>query len=189
MVWYLVTDFCQSGNTGPLDSYTTDRQHPNETLGRTIFENKDCSWHVCQESNLTVLAAPLKHRTMCFGYVVQEKQIPGKLDPSLLKQKGIPPGPLYSKIKNGESIIAPDGSQITPNEVMGPPRPGRKLVILGDTCDSSKIKTIAADADVVVHEATLEDELKEACIDYGHSTPGNLIELPKSWIIHKFDSQ
>ncbi|XP_067031996.1 zinc phosphodiesterase ELAC protein 1-like isoform X3 [Acropora muricata] len=167
------SDFCQSGNTGPLDSSTTDRQHSNETLGRTIFENKDCLWQVCQESNLTVFAAPLKHRTLCFGYVVQEKQIPGKLDPSLLKQKGIPPGPLYSKIKNGESIIAPDGSQITPNEVMGPPRQGRKIVILGDTCDSSKIKTIAADADVVVHEATLADELKEACIDYGHSTPAS----------------
>ena len=185
----MVTDFCQSGNVGPLDSSTTDRQHPNETLGRTIFENKDCLWQVCQESNLTVFAAPLKHRTMCFGYVVQEKQIPGKLDPSLLKQKGILPGPLYSKIKNGESIIAPDGSQIIPNEVMGLPRPGRKLVILGDTCDSSKIKTIAFDADVVVHEATLADELKEACIDYGHSTPGNLIEFLKSLIIHKFDSQ
>ena len=95
----------------------------------------------------------------------------------LLKQKGIPLGPLYSKIKNGESITAPDGSQITPTEVMGPPRPGRKLVILGDTCDSSKIKTIAADADVVVHEATLGDELREGCIDYGHSTPGILIEF------------
>ena len=44
---------------------------------------------------LTAFAAPLKHRTRCFGYVVQEKQIPGKLDPSLLKQKGIPPGSLY----------------------------------------------------------------------------------------------
>ena len=34
---------------------------PNETLGRTIFENEDCLWQVCQESNFTVFAAPLKH--------------------------------------------------------------------------------------------------------------------------------
>lgn len=165
--------FCQSNMADfiPSDSATSDKQHANETCGQTIFADEDGLWQVCQEGNLTVFAAPLKHRIMCFGYVIQEKQFPGKLDPSLLKQRGIPPGPLYSKVKNGEIITAPDGSLVTPSEVMGPPRPGRKVVILGDTCDSSMIVKIANNADVVVHEATLEDELKETCIDHGHSTP------------------
>ena len=52
---------------------------------------------------------------------VQEKQIIGKPDPSLLKQKGVCARPLCSKIKNGESITAPDDIHITPNEVMGWP--------------------------------------------------------------------
>ena len=148
--------------------------HPNENPGRTICENDDGLWQVCQEGNLTVFAAPLKHRITCFGFVILQQQRPGKLDPTLLKQKGIPPGPLYAKIKNGESITAPDGNLVMPSDVLGPPRPGRKVVILGDTCDSSRIEEVASDADVVVHEATLEDELKETCIDHGHSTPGTL---------------
>jgi len=152
-------------------SSASENLHPNETPGRTICENVSGLWQVCQEGNLTVFAAPLKHRVTCFGYVIQEQQLPGKLDPTLLKQKGVPPGPLYSKIKNGETINAPDGSLIMPSDVLGPSRPGRKAVILGDTCDSSRIVEIASDADVVVHEATLEDELKETCIDHGHSTP------------------
>ena len=158
-------------------SLASDNLHPSETTGRTICENENGLWSVCQEENLTVFAAPLKHRIECFGYVIQEKQHPGKLDPNLLKQKGIPPGPLYSKIKNGEAITAPDGSIVMPDHVLGPPRRGRKVVLLGDTCDSSRIVDIACDADVVVHEATLEDELKETCIDHGHSTPGNFLVI------------
>ena len=150
----------------------SDTLHPSETSGRTICENDDGLWPVFQEGNLTVFAAPLKHRITCFGYVIQEQQLPGKLDPTLLKKRGIPPGPLYSKIKNGETITAPDGSFIMPKDVVGSPRPGRKVVILGDTCDSSRIVEIACDADVIIHEATLEDELKETCINHGHSTPG-----------------
>lgn len=150
----------------------SDTLHPNEASGRTIYENEEGLWEVCQEGNLSVLAAPLKHRITCFGYVIQEQQLPGKLDPILLIQRGIPPGPQYSKIKNGETITAPDGSLVKPSDVLGPPRPGLKVVILGDTCDSSRLVEIAAGADVVVHEATLEDGLKETCIDHGHSTPG-----------------
>lgn len=173
---YIPVDFGQDSSVGWTHSTSaSDSLHPNETPGRTIYEDDNGLWQVCQEGNLTVFAAPLKHRVTCFGYVIQEQELPGKLDPNLLKMKGIPPGPCYGKIKNGETITAPDGSLVMPNDVLGPPRPGRKIVILGDTCDSSGIEDVAFDADVVVHEATLENELMETCISHGHSTPGILI--------------
>lgn len=122
---------------------------------------------------MTVSAAILKHRILCFGYVIQEDCLPGKLDPILLKSKGIPVGPLYAKIKNGESIVAPDGTTIKPDDVLGSPLPGRKVVILGDTCQSGQISNMAINADVLVHEATNENAHQEKCVENGHSTPGD----------------
>ena len=89
-----------------------------------------------------------------------------------VKALGVPPGPLYSKLKHGESVTTADGRQVTPAEVLAPPRPGRKVVVLGDTADSSDIAALAAGADVMVHEATNECAHEEKARANGHSTPG-----------------
>ena len=164
--------FTGSGYDHHSVSSEADELHPNEGPGKSIRKSSDGVWDVCRDGSLSVTAAPLKHRVTCFGYVIQEDAFPGKLDPALLKERGIPPGPLYAKIKNGESIIAPDGSQICPGDVVGPPRPGRKIVILGDTCDSIQIAASAMNADVLVHEATQENGMAEKAVEHGHSTPG-----------------
>ena len=89
-----------------------------------------------------------------------------------LKELGVPPGPVYSQLKRGETITTADGRQVSPAEVLAPPRPGRKLVFLGDTADSSGIASLAAGADVIVHEATNECAHEEKARANGHSTPG-----------------
>ena len=89
-----------------------------------------------------------------------------------LKVLGVPPGPLYAQLKRGESIVTTDGKEVSPVEVLGPPRPGRKLVMLGDTADSSDIAALAANADVIIHEATNECAHEEKARANGHSTPG-----------------
>ena len=97
---------------------------------------------------------------------------PSRLLVDKLKALGVPPGPLYSQLKRGEVVTTEDGRTISPGEVVSPQRPGRKLVLLGDTADSTAIAALAAGADVVVHEATNECAHEEKARANGHSTPG-----------------
>ncbi|XP_062520672.1 zinc phosphodiesterase ELAC protein 1-like [Corticium candelabrum] len=146
--------------------------HPNEIPGgRMISCDSSNIWHIGNFGALSIAAAPLSHRVPCFGYCISESEIPGKLNVELLRSKGILPGPLYGKLKNGEAIVAPNGEIVTTEEALGPPTPGRKIVILGDTSESIRITSIAQNCDVLVHEATNEDELQETTIKNGHSTP------------------
>jgi ribonuclease Z len=134
---------------------------------------------------LSVSAAPILHSVPCIGYVVQEKPVPGKMDPKLyiphLKRTGTPMSVL-SRLQQGESVELSDGTVLK-----GPERrPGRKIVILGDTYDPSPIIPIAMDADLLIHEATnaylpgvdpntkpsdTYEIVEERAKSRGHSTP------------------
>jgi ribonuclease Z len=102
---------------------------------------------------ISVSAAPILHSVPCLGYVVRESPVPGRIEP----KKYIPdikrtntPMSVMTRLQQGESVELPDGTVLH-----GPAcRPGRKIVILGDTYDPSPIATLAANADILVHEAT-----------------------------------
>lgn len=150
---------------------SNDALEENQIQRVAIFPTNKNIWNVLEDKTIKVSAAVLKHRIICFGYVIQEATQPGRLNAALLKAKGVRPGPLYAKVKSGESIYTDDGSEIKPQDVLGAPFPGRKVVILGDTCDSQQLQNLAMNADVVVHEATNENAHQERCIENGHSTP------------------
>jgi len=125
--------------------------------------------------------------------VVQEPHSPGKLDveaakPLLernrqaLQLQGVKnPLSLLSKLKNKEVVPLPDGTQLNPIDFLGPDKPGKKIVILGDTSDPWSMKDISLDCDMLIHEATnaktSEDgektfeEVESMAKEHGHSTP------------------
>ena len=155
--------------------------HPNETMGKEInFESKGC-FNVCNAHSFTVTAVPLKHSIPCVGYVLTEKDLPGKLDVYFLKSKGIPSGPLFGKLKSGESVTLPNGETIFPEDCLGPSKKGRKIVILGDTCNSDKMVEFGYDPDILVHEATNENADEMKSVEHGHSTAGLSISLLKDF--------
>ena len=133
-------------------------------------------WHLdLGEANeaVEVVACPLKHRIDCWGYVIKEKDQPGKMDMDKVKALGLKKGPILKDLKNGQSVQCPTTNKwIKPENVLGPSKPGRKVVILGDTSDNRWIAQDARDADLVVHEATFNNEMRSRAFASGHSTAG-----------------
>lgn len=118
----------------------------------------------------TISAWPLTHRVPSFGYVIEEAPRPGRFHPDRAEALGIPPGPLYGRLQAGHAIVLADGRAVEPAQVCDPPRPGRKLVLLGDTSDSSAIAAAGAGCDLLVHEATYDAAREDKAIQWGHST-------------------
>ena len=127
-------------------------------------------WTVYRDEHFCVRATPLRHPVPCFGYVIDERDQPGRLDQDKAIALGLPPGREYRLLKEGESVMAPNGVTIHPEDVIGPNRPGRRLVLLGDTCNSSAMLDIARGADVLVHESTFNSAKKSDALFKGHST-------------------
>ncbi|WP_274650667.1 ribonuclease Z [Paenibacillus humicola] len=123
-----------------------------------------------QDESFAVDAAELQHRLPCFGYRIEEAAKPGRLDTERLARIGLPPGPLYGRLKRGEDVVLPGGEPVRAAEVVGPPMPGRIVTILGDTrpCDNAVV--LAKGAHLLVHEATFAAGMEEKAAAYGHST-------------------
>jgi ribonuclease Z len=122
-----------------------------------------------------VAAVPVSHRARsAFGYAIVEDARPGHLDAALAERLGVKPGPDFGRLQRGESV---DG--VSPEQVMGAEREGRKIVISGDTEPCEALAIAAHQADVLVHEATfIDDELDRARVT-AHSTARQAAELAR----------
>lgn len=125
---------------------------------------------VFADDHVSVEAAKLQHGIVSYGYRIVEHDRAGALDAERLKAEGVPPGPLYKQLKNGENVTLEDGSTLNGREYLGPAKKGKKVAILGDTRTVGAISTLARDVDVLVHEATFMDQDRERAHRYFHST-------------------
>jgi len=122
----------------------------------------------------TVTAFAVSHGMPALGYVLEEDPRPGRFDRERAIELGVPPGPLFGKLQRGETIrVTKDGTEreILPSDVMGAPRPGRKVVYTGDTRPVPQTLAVhAKDADLLIHDATYdESEIKRAA-EFYHAT-------------------
>ncbi|MGI8430456.1 MAG: ribonuclease Z [Solirubrobacteraceae bacterium] len=120
---------------------------------------------VLRRDGYTIAPVPVSHRRPAFGYVLFEDERPGTFDPSAAIELGLKPGPEFGRVQRGETIRG-----VAPPRVMGTPRPGRKLVISGDTMPCEALTVAAYGADVLIHEATFAEEERIRAAQTGHST-------------------
>ncbi len=125
---------------------------------------------IYEDGTREVYCRRLNHRMTSYGYAVREKPRPGTFDAEQARALGVPFGPLFGRLKAGETLTLLDGRVADGAALVGPPRPGRKVVICGDTGRTPATAELAAGADVLVHEATFLSDQQERAVAAGHST-------------------
>ena len=134
---------------------------------------------VCQEKEYKVSAVQSVHMNPSLSYALIEKPRPGRFNKEKAKELGVPEGHLWSKLQSGESVKLTDGKVVYPKLILGAARSGRKIVYTGDTGPSKLLVKLAENADLLIHEATFEDKMKERALEDGHSTPSIAAETAK----------
>jgi ribonuclease Z len=113
---------------------------------------------------------PVHHSIPGIGYALVEAPRPGRFDVETARALGVPEGPLWGVLQRGEPVSLEDGATVSPDQVLGPPRPGRKIVVSGDTRPARTVIEAAMDADLLVHDATFSTEERERADETGHTT-------------------
>ncbi|MFS0643936.1 ribonuclease Z [Siminovitchia sp. 179-K 8D1 HS] len=131
------------------------------------------------DDQFTVETLLLDHNIASYGFRITEKDKMGTLDADRLKAEGVPPGPVYKKLKNGETVTLADGRTINGSEYVGPPQKGRVIAILGDTRPCENAIMLAQNADMLVHESTFSADSKQMARDYFHSTTAQAAEIAR----------
>jgi ribonuclease Z len=111
-----------------------------------------------------------RHGRHSLGYALVEHERLGRFDPHRARELGVPEGPLFGTLHQGESVEVDGGRTITPDLVVGPPRPGRRVVYTGDTRPVRATVEHAAGADLLIHEATFAHEDADRARETRHST-------------------
>ena len=118
-----------------------------------------------RRGDLEIVAVSVRHRTSAFGYSLAEDARPGRFDAELATRLGVTPGPDFGRLQRGETVAG-----VTPEQVVGEARRGRRIFVTGDTAPTDAVVVAAHRADVLVHEATFAHEDADRAAATGHST-------------------
>jgi ribonuclease Z len=128
-----------------------------------------------------IVAFPVEHRgSTSLGYSLVEEDRKGRFNPDLARELGIPEGPLWGQIHRGKAVTLDDGRVIEPSVLVGPQRPGRTVIVTGDTRPCAATIEASRGADILIHEATFGDEEAERAIETGHSTAREAAQVAKA---------
>ena len=152
------------GMERPVFEFEICEVAPGETLDRGDYE-------------LRTYAA--EHGGNALGWVLAEKPRLGRFDPERARELGVPEGPLWGQLQRGETVRRADGQTVSPETIVGPPRPGRKLVYTGDTRPCKATIEAAAGADLLIHEATFCEEEQERALETQHATAKEAAQVAK----------
>ena len=151
-------------------------------FGRLTYEYEIVELHagdVLARDGYDLRPFAVRHSAASLGYALVEHERPGRFDVETADRLGVPSGPPRGLLQRGEPVTLPDGRVVTATDVLGPARPGRRVVLSGDTAPVQSVVDAAAGADLLVHEATFcVDEADRARLT-DHSTARDAAEVAR----------
>ena len=117
-----------------------------------------------------VRAFDADHDTNAVGYALVEDDRKGRFDRERAEELGVPVGPKFSKLHEGEPVELEDGTVVEPDQVVGEPRPGRSVVYTGDSRPTVETVEVADEPDLLIHDGTFADDRADRASKTAHST-------------------
>ena len=148
-------------------------------VGRTTYELRLVELAPNDEvahDGYRVAAFEVRHRVRPYGYALVEDERPGRFDERRAAELGVAKGPNFGRLQRGEPVQGAAG-EVRPEDVLGPARAGRKLVLSGDTAPCDMTRVVAHGADLLVHEATFADEEADRARETAHTTARDAASL------------
>jgi ribonuclease Z len=122
----------------------------------------------------------VEHGGSAVGYALRERMRLGRFDPDRARALGVPEGPQWGQLQRGQAVRLADGREVTPETIVGPPRPGRTVVYTGDTRPCEATIEAARGADLLVHEATFGEEERDRAKETTHATAREAAEVARA---------
>ena len=114
--------------------------------------------------------AALDHSVPCLGYRLEEHPKPGRFHPERALELGLPKGPAWGKLQQGQTVTTPDGRNISPQDVLGPRRRGRALAFVTDTRPCEGAVGLLRKADLAFVEGMFLDGDQPLAEEKSHMT-------------------
>lgn len=168
--------FCPARERERLEAYL---KIPHYTLTFEVRIHELKPGEEVSRSGYRIVTCEADHPVPSLAYAYVEDERPGKFDMAKAAELGMRGGPDFSKLKAGLEVKLKSGRTVKPGDVMGPSRPGRKIVYTGDTRPSERIVRLAEGADLLIHDSTFADELADAAEENSHSNPSKAADVAR----------
>ncbi len=132
---------------------------------------------VYKGDGFSVIAFPLRHTKPCIGYSLIEEERPGVFFPDKAIKSNVPMGPLWSELQNGKDVMLDNGNVVHTSDVIGLPRPGRKVSFVTDTQYFPEISDYVRDSDLLICEGMFKSDLEDSAKEKKHMTSSQAAKL------------
>lgn len=137
------------------------------------------SGEVFRGDGYSIHSFPVRHSRTCVGFTLVEDTRPGLFFPERALAANVPRGPLWARLQRGETVRNSAGEPVSPDEVMGPGRKGRKFTYMTDTLPVQTVLPYIADSDLLISEGMFDEENRESAAAKKHMTARDAALLAK----------